>query len=270
MRVFISADLEGISGVVHGEHTRRDGREHDLARRLMTAEVNAAIEGALEAGARAVIVNDSHGTMRNLVPDLLHTKALLITGSPKPLSMMEGIQDGSYTCAMFVGYHSRMNQAGVLSHTYSGAVIRDVRLNGELMGETGINAAVAGSFGVPVTLVTGDNQVTAEASSLIPGIVTAEVKQARTRFSARCLHPQEACSLIRMRAREAVTAQVKPLVIPGAVTLDVGFINPGQAEAASWIPGVEVVDPSTLRYIGADMLQAFRMMRAMLALGGTV
>ena len=116
MRVFISADLEGISGVVHAEHTRRDGREHDLARRLMTAEVNAAIEGALAGGAGEVVVNDSHGTMRNLLPDLLHPKAQLITGSPKPLSMMEGIDDGAYCCAMFVGYHARMGQPGPQPH----------------------------------------------------------------------------------------------------------------------------------------------------------
>src|SRR5690606_7047965 len=100
---------------------------------------NAAIEGALAGGAGEVVVNDSHGTMRNLLPDLLHPKAQLITGSPKPLSMMEGIDDGAYCCAMFVGYHARMGQPGVLSHTYHGAVVREVRLNGRAMGETGIN-----------------------------------------------------------------------------------------------------------------------------------
>jgi len=236
----------------------------------MTAEVNAVIEGALEAGAQQIIVNDSHGTMRNLFPDLLHPKALLITGSPKPLSMMEGITDGDYNCAMFVGYHSRMNQRGVLSHTYSGSVVRDVRLNGRTLGETGINAALAGSFGVPVTLVTGDDQVCAEAKDLIPGIVTAEVKQARTRYSARCLHPREACSLVRLQAREAVSAPVKPLVLETPVTLEMSFINCGQAEVAGFLPGVEFVDTTTLRFVGSDMLQTFQMMRALLTLGASV
>lgn len=269
-RIFISADLEGISGVVHGEHTRRDGREHDLARRLMTAEVNAAIEGALEAGAKEIIVNDSHGTMRNLLPDLLHKQAQLITGSPKLLSMMEGIQEGKYKCAMFVGYHARANQHGVLSHTYSGSVVRDIRINGQSLGETGINAALAGSFGVPVTLVTGDDRVCAEAGQIIPGVITAEVKQAKTRYSARCLHPQEACKLIRERARTAVAAEVSPLIFEEPAVLELTFNNSGQAEAASLLPQTESVDPSTLRFSGENMLQSFRMMRAMLILGGTV
>jgi len=236
----------------------------------MTAEVNAAVEGAMEGGAQEVIVNDSHGTMRNLFPDLLHHKALLITGTPKPLSMMEGIQDGGYTCAMFVGYHSRMNQYGVLSHTYSGSVVRDVRLNGEVVGETGINAALAGSFGVPVTLVTGDNWVCEEAKQLIPGIITAEVKQAKGRYAACCLHPQVACSLVRQRATEAVTATLNPVILPEPVTLELTFMNVGQAEAAGGLPGLELVDSTTLRFTGVNMLQTFRMMRALLTLGGSV
>jgi D-amino peptidase len=234
----------------------------------MTAEVNAAIEGVLEAGAQEVVVNDSHGTMRNLLPDMLHQKALLITGSPKPMSMMEGIQDGPYTCAMFVGYHARMNQTGVLSHTYWGTVVRDISLNGTLMGETGINAALAGSFGVPVTLVTGDDRVCHEAIGHIPGVLTAEVKQARGRYVARCLHPQVACKLIKEKAREAVTATVNPLVLPEPVTLELSFMNIGQAEAASGLPGVMQVDPTTLSFTGESMLQTFRMMRALLTLGG--
>lgn len=126
-RVFISADLEGIAGVVHGEHTRRDGREHDAARKLMTGEVNAAIEGALDGGAGQVVVNDSHGAKRNLIPEELHKEALLITGSPKRYSMMEGIQDQEgYYCVMFVGYHAAMGRHGVLSHTYASSVVREV------------------------------------------------------------------------------------------------------------------------------------------------
>jgi len=262
--------MEGISGIVHWEQCRRDGREHDMARRLMTAEVNAAIEGALAGGATEVIVNDSHSTMRNLFPELLHKQALLITGSPKIFSMMEGIQDGGYSCAMFVGYHSRMNQYGVLSHTYSAAVFREVRLNGQPMGETGINAALAGSMGVPVALVTGDDRVCQEAQELIPGIVTAEVKQARSRFSARCLHPQEACALIRQRAAEAVVASINPLVLPQPITLELTLINPGQAEIASGLPGIETVDPVTLRFTGETMLQTFKVMRALLTLCSSV
>lgn len=271
-RVFISADLEGISGVVHGEHTMRDGREHNLARELMTGEVNAAIQGALAAGATEIVVNDSHGSMRNLYPDKLHSAALLLTGSPKALSMMEGIQDGDFHCAMFVGYHAAMGHSGVLSHTYWGTVVRQVKLNGIELGEVGVNAAVAGYFDVPVALVTGDDRVCAEASALLPGVFTAQVKQARSRYSALGLHPDKARELIARQAKAALEAadNLRPYQLTAPVTMELSFLHSGQAEAASGLPGVEAIDPTTLVFQGTDTMQAFRMLRALITLGGAL
>lgn len=267
-RVFISADLEGVAGVVHGEHTMRDGREHESARKLMTGEVNAAVEGALAGGADLVIVNDSHGTKRNLIPEQLHKDALLITGSPKPYSMMEGIQDNEgYCCAMFVGYHAAMGRHGVLSHTYVGSVVREVRINGRMMGETGINALIAGYFGVPLTLVTGDQQVCDEAATLLPGVVTAPVKNARGRYAACGMHPQAARDLIRERARQAMKAQVQPLQMDTPLRLELSFLNSGQAEAAALLPGVEYVDPVTVGWTASDVDTLFRIMRVLINLG---
>jgi D-amino peptidase len=266
-RVFISADLEGIAGVVHSEHTSRDGREHEAARKLMTGEVNAAVEGALAGGAGQVVVNDSHGTKRNLIPEELHKEALLITGTPKLYSMMEGIQDKEgYHSAMFVGYHAAMGRHGVLSHTYVGSVVREVRINGRMMGETGINALVAGHFRVPVTLVTGDRQVCDEAAALLPGVVTAAVKDARGRYAACGMHPQVARDLIRERARQAMAVELQPLQPVMPLKLELSFLNSGQAEAASLLPGVEYIDPVTLGWTAPDADTMFRMLRVLINL----
>lgn len=151
--------MEGVAGVVDREQTLRDGKEHERARKLMTQEVNAAIEGALEAGAKQVLVNDSHGTMRNIILEELNENAELITGSPKPLSMMQGI-DKTFNAVLFVGYHAmRGTYKGVLEHTYHGNIVSDVFFNSKRYGETGMNAAVAGYFKVPIVLVTGDQAV---------------------------------------------------------------------------------------------------------------
>lgn len=267
-RVYISADLEGVAGIVHGEHTRRDGREHEAARKLMTGEVSAAVEGALAGGAGQVIVNDSHGSKRNIIPEELHKEALLITGDPKLYSMMDGIQDREgYHSVMFVGYHAAMGQHGVLSHTYISSVVREVRVNGRIMGETGINALVAGHFGVPVTLVTGDRQVCDEAASLLPGVVTAAVKDARGRYAACGMHPQAARNLIREQARRAMEVDLQPLRLDPPLRMELSFLNSGQAEAASLLPGVDYIDPVTLGWTPPDADTMFRIMLVLIKLG---
>ena len=268
MKVFISADLEGIAGVVHGEHVFRDGREHDRARKLMTAEVNAAIEGALEAGAEKIVVNDSHGTMRNIIPEELHEKAELITGSPKPLSMMQGI-DSSFNAAFFIGYHAMPSSfPAVMGHTYYGRVTYNVRINGRLMGETGLNAALAGYFNVPVVLVTGDQAVTAEARQLIENIETVTVKEAVGRYAAKCLSPVEARKRIREAAKTALNKlpNIKPFRLYSPVTFEVDFVHAGMTEMALLVPGVEKRDSRTVKFTFDDLLTAFRAFRAILAL----
>jgi len=271
MKVFISSDMEGVAGIVHGEHTLREGREHDRARTLMTHEVNAAVEGALEAGASTVLVNDSHGTMRNILPEELHEAAELITGTPKPLSMMQGI-DPTFDAAFFLGYHARRGAyGGVLEHTYHGGVISDVAVNGQPMGETGINAAVAGYFEVPVALVTGDRVVTEEALSLLRLVETVTVKEGVGRFAARCLSPVKARKLIREGAVKALKRldEFKPFRIEPPISLDVTFIHTGMTEMAELVPGTKRVDGRTVSFSSNDYLQAFKALRAMITLAGT-
>lgn len=268
MKVYISADIEGITGIVDGEQTSpTGGTEYQRARRLMTQEVNAAVQGALNAGAAEVVVNDSHGSMRNLIIEELHEEAQLITGSPKPLSMMQGL-DESYDAVFFVGYHARMGSHGILSHTISGAVVQNVWVNGKLLGETGINALIAGAYGVPVVLVTGDLAVTKEAAADLGHVETVAVKEAITRFSAKCLHPKKAQRLTTEAAERALgnLCSYQPLRIEGPVTVDLQLLNSGACDNAARVPGSTRVNDTTLRYQGEDYLQAFKGLRAMIGL----
>lgn len=233
----------------------------------MTADVNAAIAGALAAGAELVVVSDGHGSMQNVILEDLDSAAELVSGSPKPLTQMEGI-DSSFDVAFFVGYHARMGSSGVLSHTISGGTVANIWINGVLMGETGINAVLAGHFGVPVGLVTGDQHVCAEASDLLPGVKTAVVKHAITRYSARCLHPARSRELIREAAEAAVrgAASMTPYRVATPVKFTIQFKDTGMAEAAVRMAGAAVVNPSTLSFEHESPLVAFSAIRGMIGL----
>jgi len=268
MKVFISVDLEGISGVVHDEHTMRNGREHDRARKLMTGEANAAISGAFEAGASEVVVNDSHGTMRNLIPEELHQDAKLITGSTKPLSMMQGI-DRDFDAAFLVGYHARRGTLhGILDHTYSGATVSGFMINGQEFGETGMNALIAGSFDVPVVLVTGDSAVTSEAKNLLGNVETVTVKEAVSRWSAKCLHPNKAREAIKQGAISALKrrSEMRPFKLQPPYEMRLELMNAGMADIAELIPDVKRVAPRILTYSSDDFLKVHKAFRAVVTL----
>ncbi|MBT9153218.1 MAG: D-aminopeptidase [Firmicutes bacterium] len=267
MKIFISVDIEGISGVVNSDSTGPTGKDYSEACRQMTAEVNAAIQGALAAGATEIIVNDSHGGMNNLIPKDLHPAALVILGTPKPLMMMEGV-DKSCAAAMFIGYHSRMHATGVLAHTISGGVVSNVWVNGVLCGEIGINAGLAGHFGVPVILVSGDSDAAGEAQALIKGTEVAIVKEAVTRYSARNLHPEKATSLIKQQAERAVhrLSSIETLTFSAPVTMRLELLNSGMADAASFLPHSRRLDGRTVEYTAEDYITAFQGLRAMITL----
>jgi len=269
-RVYISADLEGICGVVSRDQTSPQGREYERARRAMTADVNAAIVGARGAGAGFIVVNDGHGSMANLILEDLDPAAEVVLGSPKPLTQMEGI-DAGFDVALFVGYHARMGSQGILSHTISGGTVANIWINGIVVGETGINAVLAGQFGVPVGLVTGDQHLAAEAKALLPTVRAVEVKQAITRYSARCLHPSKARELIRAAAADVVAGAkaLTPYEAVRPVTFRIQFKDSGMADAAVRIPGSVVIDPVTLEYTDTDASRAFIALRGMIGLAQT-
>jgi D-amino peptidase len=279
MRVYLSIDMEGIAGVVHEDQTNpvdpRCASEYARFRRLMTLEANAAVEGALAGGATRVLVNDSHWTMRNLLAEELHPGAELLSGAPKTWSMMEGIEAG-WDLAAFIGYHAKAGTANaILDHTYTD-VINDVRLNGISVGELGINAALAGAFGVPVSLVTGDKALGLEARALLGDRVqTIAVKEAVSRSAARHLSPETARALIRDSMREVVedtrrngVARAKRFVLPTPTTLDLDFAQTIHADHAAMAPGIARSGPRTVTARSDDFRELFRAFRTIFNLGG--
>jgi D-amino peptidase len=268
MKIFISADLEGTAGVVAWDQTNPSDKDYDAAVALMVAEVNAAIEGALEGGATEIVVCDSHHTMRNLRPDALHPAALLNSGGGKPLSMMQGI-DETFDAVFFTGYHAMVGDSGVLNHTYWGSVVSAVRLAGKPVGEVGINAAVAGYYGVPVAMVTGDSALEAEAKALLGDIEAVVVKQPTGRFSATSVHPTVARQRIREGAKRAVTriAEMEPFTLDPPVTLDLGAFHSSQTDRMALIPGVERTSARTIRYTSEDYITVFQCFLAACILG---
>jgi D-amino peptidase len=270
MKVFLSSDMEGTAGVVDWEQCVGDGPEAAAGRRLLLAEVNAAIEGARAGGASEIVVNDSHYMMRNLPPEELAAAASYISGSHKPLYMMQGL-DGSFDAVALVSYHGSVGAPAGLSHTYSPRVVAEARLNGVVTGEAGINALVAAHFGVPVVLVTGDRCACEETAALIPGIHAAVVKEPVSRTAAHSLHPSRACALIRETAEKAIAgaqgAEPPPLA---DATLEISVRTTDIAEAASWVRGVDRTGPRELRIRGEDALATYRSFCAAILLTRTV
>ncbi len=254
VKVYISADLEGVAGVVDNTQASPTGRDYALGRRLMIAEVNAAIAAAFEAGASEVIVNDSHWDQTNLEPDKLDPRARLITGAPKPYGMMQGLDD-SFAAVMFIGYHPRGSTAdGVLDHTYS-SELKVVRLNGQEVGEYGLNAALAGHYGVPVIFISGDRAATEQAKEFIPGVEVAAVKQGIGRTAALTLPPEVARQLIADGVKRAMArrSEIKPVSLRSPITLEIELSNTRQADSCMMVPGMKRVSGRTVSYTAADM-----------------
>jgi D-amino peptidase len=204
VKVFISFDMEGVAGIVDWSQCRAPGQPYEEGRRLLLAEVNAAIDGAMAGGATEIVCNDSHGTMNNLDPAALHGSATYVSGRHKPLYMMQGL-DATADVVFMVGYHGSISgESSVLSHTYNPSVISHVELNGARVGESGINALVALACLAPVGLITGDQQTIAEADPFLPDAERVVVKESFTRFGASSLHPEVARDLIADGARRAV------------------------------------------------------------------
>jgi D-amino peptidase len=270
-RVFISVDMEGISGIVDPSQTGGDPKEYDYGRRLMAGDVNAAIEGALAAGVKEVVVSDAHGGGRNIQPEDLNEAAILVRGTPKPFTMMEGI-GGEFDAALYVGYHSmKGTENGILAHTISGNVVDAVHINGRETGEFGLNAALAGWHGVPSVFISGDTAVCEEARSFVPEVKAAVVKWAVGRHAARCLHPNRARTLIRKTVAEALASveAFEPYWVKEPVEVRLRFNREQMADLASFLPYLERLDGKTVRGVFDDYPTAFRGLRAAIYVAGT-
>jgi D-amino peptidase len=260
LKVYISADMEGVGGVVTPYQVDRKQEEWERFRKFMTQEVLAAIDGAREAGATQFVVSDSHGSMENILIEDLPEGTRLVRARPRPLGMMEGL-DASFGAVVFIGYHAAANtESAVMAHTIRGAVgIRDLRINGVSVPEGGWNAAIAGQFGVPVVAISGDQAVCKQVSDLLGPIETAVVKQASGIYSATVMPPAESQKLIRERVKAGVAkaASLKPYVVKTPVTVEIEMGTTADAEIWSWMPGF-TRSRNTVRYAGKDMVEAAR------------
>lgn len=274
MRIYMSVDMEGITGVAIGKHVQPAEKDYERFRRLMTKDTNAAIEGALNAGATEVVVSDGHGPMTNILIEELHPMARLMSGSNKILAQLEGIDKG-FDAAFFVGYHLREGGGdGILNHTLIGRIIYEVRINGEPADEALINAGLAGACGVPVALVTGDSALCSAAQARLPGVIVAPVKEAVDQYTGLSLTPEKAHALIRQRAQQAIEAvragRITPYRAPSPVTFEVDFKRTAPAHMATLFPGVTRRGPRTIAVTDADYLRAFKQFWGCLIVGYAV
>jgi D-amino peptidase len=253
MRVYISADMEGITGLVSWAQCgqpKGDFYDFAFARRMMSHDVNAAVRGARAAGATEVVVKDSHGVMKNMLIDGLEEGIQLIqgTGFGATDGMMQGVGDGKFDAAILVGYHAMAGTArGIMEHTWTGGIHR-VWINGREVGEMGLSMGVAAQYGVPIVAVTSDVAGTKEAKAFIPGIHVAATKEGFGRYSGRLLHPSETAPLIETAVKAGVTdrAKIKPIVYSTPVTMAIEFNRSEQADLCDNVSVVDRKDGYTL------------------------
>lgn len=267
MRIYISSDIEGVAGVVHGEQGRQGNPEYERARRLMTAEVNAAIAGAFQGGATGVLVNDSHGSMRNLLIEEIDARARLISGKPKPISMMEGLtQDFGGVFAL--GFHARARSHGILAHTINGFAFGRISINGVEFGESGLYGAYAGEVGVPVVLFSGDDCLKAEVTPLFPGAEVVETKRAIMNSAAESMTPKAAREAIQAAAARAVgrVKDVKPFRVPPPIVVRVELNTVALADLMSLLPGTDRPAPEAVLFTADSMRSVIRTLNCMSAM----
>lgn len=272
LSVFISVDMEGIGGITTLRQTYRGTDDYPWAREIMTEEANAAVAGSFDAGARSVVVSDSHGDMGNLLPHKLDPRADLVQGTPKvPFSMMTGIDEG-FAMAAFIGYHAAAGTpSAILDHTYTGSMT-DVRINGESWNETHLNAALAGTFGVPVGFVAGDAACCEQAKAKLPWVRTVAVKEGFGNRVGRTHSPARARAAIRGLIREAVKGvSVAEVFTPaGPFTLEVDVAGTAIADVCALAPGTERPAPRTLSFASEDFRTIYRALLTWMGLGRQV
>ncbi|WP_037915919.1 M55 family metallopeptidase [Actinacidiphila yeochonensis] len=257
MRIYISADMEGVTGLVDADDVQPGGRDYERGRLMMAEDVNAAVEAAFAAGATEVTVNDAHGPMRNLLPEALHPEVRLVRGRPKQMGMLAGLTP-EHAAMVCVGYHSRAGELGVLSHSFMGHEIEDMWLDGRPVGEIGLAHATAAAIGVPVVALTGDDRACAEMADWDASVATAPVKYARDRFAAELRPAGEARAEIRRAVaaglagpRGAAPRAAAPQAAAAPSVLSVRWQSASVASTLLGIPGVTATDPRTVQARGA-------------------
>jgi D-amino peptidase len=264
MRVLISADMEGITGVTCPEDCDYGAPRWESARHLMMGDVNAAIEGFFDAGAGEVVVNDAHSNKRNLILADLDSRASAIIGTHKQWGMLQGIAETDVVA--FLGYHTGAGHQGILSHTYIGETIRRVEVNGVSSSEGRMNWLVASEFGVPVVLVTGDDLTCEDTASYAPESQRVAVKDCIDRYTARCLAPSVTATLIREGARAALASVNTVAPSTGPFTYEVFFDATNPVMASTAVPGVEAASETSVRFTLPTMREAIRCFKVVSAM----
>ncbi|ACC73341.1 M55 family metallopeptidase [Paraburkholderia phymatum] len=270
MKVLISVDIEGVAGVVSPEQTRAGNGEYERARRWMTLEANAAIEGAFAGGATDVWVNDSHGGFRNLLPDMLDARANVILGKPRTLGMMAGLEYAPQLVFM-IGYHSMAQSSGILAHTINSFAFTRVTMNGHDVGEAGLYGALAHEYGARVVLLSGDDVFAEETKPQFPDAAFVVTKQA-TGYGSGVTHtPERACSAIREAARDVVTRRGIQGVVaqrgtPRPVEIELRVQTTALADLFAQMPSIERVDGVTLRFSVPSVEHAVRTLNCLSAM----
>jgi len=270
MKIYIVADGEGVSGVVHSSEMHPTGERYEDFRRLMTKDVNAAIAGAFDGGATEVIVNDAHWSMLNLIYEDIDQRAEVIRGSNKRMSMVEQVEQ--FDAALFIGMHAKVGHSdGVANETLIGPAMHEMRMNGKPIGEMELNAAIAGHFGVPVIMTSGDDCLEKEVRATFADMEVAVVKKAIDRWAARCLPHSKALAEIRAKAKKAVQRiQDFPLYeVSGSVEFEIEWTSTAECKRASLIPGSYPKSPRVIAYQGENVYEAWRGIHACLNLGET-
>lgn len=272
MKILIAADMEGITGVVHWDQVNPDHPEYSRFRKLMTADVNAAIRGAFGGGATSVVVTDGHNNGRNILIEELDSRATLNSGTPSPLSMVNGVDEG-VDGVMFVGYHGRMGAANsILDHTWSDERVCGLWINDRAFGEAGLNGAVCGHFDVPIIMACGDQSLCAEVQEFFGNkIEVAQVKRAVSRMAAECLAPAKTTSLIEEVAKRAVINlksknSPKPFKVTKPIKMTLEFEQSDMADRAALMPHAKRTIDRRVEYAADDMLTIYLAFRTLLAL----
>ena len=267
MKILISADMEGATGVTWPADVEPGTEQWQRCRSMFTSDVNAAIEGLFEGGATEVLVNEAHATMRNLLLEELNGDATMVTGRHKELSMVEGVQSGDCDGVVFLGYHCGAGEEGVLAHTYLPNAVTGVWMDGEPAGEGRLNAAVVAEYGTPVILVTGDDRACEEASTYAPFARTVAVKDHVSRYAARCRPPIRTAVDIREGARSAMllAGRLEP-ARPTPKTVEVEMDSAHLAQAAAIVPGVTRTGVRRVRYTSPNAYEMIRCFKAVTTL----
>ncbi|MGP4078930.1 M55 family metallopeptidase [Pseudalkalibacillus sp. R45] len=269
MKIFISADIEGISGVATNVQLKKND-EYQRFRKLMTQEVNAAIEGAFKGGATEVVVADGHGNMSNIFIEDLDERARLVSGNNRVMCQLQGL-DESFDGIMFIGHHGREagSERTTISHTLAGICVGEMKINGKVVGETEMNAGVAGDFDVPTILISGDDAYVAEVKETLPDVEAAVVKFGIDRFAAELIPPKRARKIIEEKAEASVRRinEFKAYKVEGPITFDIEFKGSQQALMTTTIPSVELTGPKSIRFTCDDFVTAYKHMWGVVIIG---